>query len=117
MAALLRTLFGALLLIAAAASANAQVAPAQTIWRLLDYMAVDYGGAVAGGRVINPVEYKEMVEFAGSVRSRMAALPEGPARDALVRDADALGAAIAAKADPKIVGASAKRLAAVLLVA
>ena len=114
---LLRTLFGALLLLVAAASANAQVAPTQTIWRLLDYMAVDYGGAVAGGRVINPVEYKEMVEFAGSVRGRMAALPEGPTRAVLVRDADALGAAIAEKADPKVVGASAKRLAAALLAA
>ena len=29
-----------------AAPARAQTAPAQTIWRLLDYIAVDYAGAV-----------------------------------------------------------------------
>lgn len=31
---------------------------------LLDYLAKDYGGAVSGGNVISPSEYREQVEFA-----------------------------------------------------
>lgn len=38
--------FAALLVATTAAPAWAQTAPAQTIWRLLDYIAVDYPGAV-----------------------------------------------------------------------
>ena len=33
----------------------------QTVWRLLDYVAVDYAGAVSGGRVSSEAEYAEMV--------------------------------------------------------
>lgn len=62
-----------LLAFAAVSPAHAQTAPAQTIWRLLDYIAVDYSGAVAQGRVINETEYVEMVEFSASVRQRLAA--------------------------------------------
>ena len=39
----------------------------QTVWRLLDYVAVDYAGAVSGGRVSSEAEYAEMVEFAEDV--------------------------------------------------
>ena len=35
-------------------AARADDAAVQTAWRLLDYIAVDYRGAVAGGRVIEP---------------------------------------------------------------
>ena len=35
----------------------------QTAWRLLDYVAVDYRGAVAGGQVKSAQEYAEMTEF------------------------------------------------------
>ena len=34
------------------APASAQTAPAQTIWRLLDYIAVDYREAVKDGQVV-----------------------------------------------------------------
>lgn len=110
-------LVGLMLLLSCALAppAQAQTAQAQTIWRLLDYMAVDYGGAVANGRVINEAEYAEMVEFAGAVRTRLDQLPAGKARAGLIRDAAALETAIKAKAPPKIVGASARRLAAALL--
>ena len=50
--------------------ARADTAPALTIWRLLDYMAIDYGGAVRDGVVVSSEEYKEMVEFVGSVTER-----------------------------------------------
>ena len=50
-------------LCAVPASAQSRDADVQTTWRLLDYIAVDYAGAVAGGKVISDGEYKEMKEF------------------------------------------------------
>ena len=47
---------------------------AQTVWRLLDYIAVDYPVAVADGQVTSEAEYAEMPEFAASVRERTALL-------------------------------------------
>ncbi len=90
---------------------------AQTAWRLLDYVAVDYAGAVDNGQVISPAEYAEMVEFAGAVRARLATLPATPARPQLVRDAAALEAAVLAKAPPAQVSRDAHNLASALLAA
>jgi high-affinity iron transporter len=104
-----------LLALLAAAPAAAQQGDVQTSWRLLDYLAVDYPGAVRDGRVISASEYKEMGEFAGSVRERLAALPEKPGKAALVSGADALKAAIARKAAPAEVAALAHQLAARLI--
>lgn len=59
----------------ASAIAHAETADVQTAWRLLDYMAVDYGGAVSDGKVKSASEYSEMTEFAASVSARLAALP------------------------------------------
>jgi high-affinity iron transporter len=113
-----RRLLPAFLLLLAAflpcQAATAQSAPAadvQVTWRLLDYIAVDYAGAVAGGKVVNSAEYAEMNEFAASVASRLAALPPGPGRDRLTGKARALGAAISARAAPAEVGRLARALA------
>jgi high-affinity iron transporter len=38
----------------------------RVIVHLLDYLSQDYGGAVAGGKVINQPEYQEQVEFSQS---------------------------------------------------
>ncbi len=57
------------------AAPNADPNDVQTAWRLLDYVAVDYNGAVEGGRIKSAAEYAEMTEFAGSVSQRLAALP------------------------------------------
>src|SRR3954468_22173298 len=75
-------------------------AQVQTSWRLLDYVAVDYPGAVAGGRVISAAEYAEMREFAASVSKRIAALPARPAQAGLLSRAKELEGAIGAKAPP-----------------
>lgn len=116
--ACLRTLVGALLLVGATAqAATAETVPAQTIWRLLDYIAVDYAGAVSRGRVTNAAEYAEMTEFSASVVQRLAQLPATSARAALIRDAGALRSAIASKADPAGVAASSRQLARALLAA
>ena len=93
-AVILRTFFCLTLLAALAVSVPAQAATAaqevQTSWRLLDYIAVDYREAVAGGRVINPLEYDEMIEFSSSVSAKLAALPVKPERAKLIEDARAV---------------------------
>ncbi|WP_420833472.1 FTR1 family protein [Sphingomonas pollutisoli] len=95
--------------------AHANTTDVQTAWRLLDYMAVDYGGAVSGGRVKSPSEYAEMTEFAASVSTRLAALPPTPARAALIAGANRLQGVIAAKGTPEEVARMAHGLAADLL--
>ena len=87
----------------------------QTVWRLLDYMAVDYGGAVEGGRIKSASEYAEMTEFAGSVSSRLATLPPKPERAALLSGAARLQGVIARKGTPQEVATLAHGLAADLL--
>lgn len=56
----------------------------QTAWRLLDYVAVDYRGAVVDGRITNAAEYAEMVEFSSTVEAKIAMLPAKPGRTSLV---------------------------------
>ncbi|WP_447941556.1 FTR1 family protein [Brevundimonas mediterranea] len=90
---------------------------AQVAWRLLDYVAVDYAGAVSNGQVTNPAEYGEMVEFSGQILTRLEALPSTPAKADLVRDAAALQTAIRGKSDPGAVGRQAKALAGAVLAA
>ncbi len=89
----------------------------QVSWRLLDYLGVDYAGAVRNGAVISASEYAEMREFSGSVRQRVAALPANPAKAALVHQSDELVAAIERKADPAQVQAISRKLASALLAA
>jgi high-affinity iron transporter len=86
-------------------------------WRLLDYIAVDYAEAVADGKIVNAGEYAEMVEFSGSVRERIAALPPTAGQVQLIADAEALQAAIRHKAPPGDVAKRARKLGADLLAA
>ena len=99
------------------APANAQGADVAVTWRLLDYIAVDYAGAVAGGKVISEGEYAEMKEFSASVEARLATLPPGPVRDRLTASGKSLSAAIAAKAPPREVDRMARGLADALIAA
>jgi high-affinity iron transporter len=102
--------------LAAPQAARAQApGEVQTTWRLLDYIAVDYAGAVSGGKVISEGEYKEMIEFGSSVAQRLAALPAGAERDRLVAGAKALNESIAAKVEPAEVDRQARSLADSLL--
>ena len=104
-----------LCLVGVSGVARADTADVQTAWRLLDYVAVDYGGAVSGGRVKSPTEYAEMTEFAASVSTRLAALPPTPARGQLIAGATRLQGLIAAKGTPEEVARIAHGLAADLL--
>jgi high-affinity iron transporter len=94
----------------ASAAEPSQANPRQA-WQMLDYIAVDYAGAIQHGRVVVPGEYAEMQEFANTVRTQLAALPAAPKQPALVAQADRLVAAVAAKAEPAQVAMLARGLA------
>ena len=87
----------------------------QTAWRLLDYVAVDYRGAVADGRITSAQEYAEMVEFSSTVEAKITMLPAKPGRTALVAEASALRNLIVRKASPDDVATTARALSGQLL--
>ena len=113
--ALAAFILGALLSLPAHAAPPAE--QVQTSWRLLDYIAVDYAGAVKAGRIVNPAEFREMTEFSASVSERLETLPARPERANLIAAAAGLRQAIAAKADPADVGGRARALGSKLLAA
>ena len=119
MYSILRLIFLAFALVVAgqAQAQTSTASEAQIAWRLLDYVSVDYAVAVDDGKVVNPAEYGEMVEFAGQIRTRIDGLPQTGTKAALVRDAAALEGRIQARAAPDVVGAEAKALAGALLAA
>ncbi len=94
----------------AAPAAAAQRSDVQTAWQLLDYMSVDYPGAVANGKVVSESEYAEMREFAASIRQSIAALPPNPAKAQLLSTADQFVAAVDDKQSPEKVRAIADAL-------
>ncbi len=110
---LLPLLLAAFLAPAAARADDAQV---QTAWRLLDYMSVDYRGAVRpDGSIISASEFAEMREFSESVAQRVAALPANPQRAALTAEARQFAAAVAAHVPPDEIERRAHGLAGRLL--
>ncbi|MBP7703698.1 MAG: cytochrome c/FTR1 family iron permease [Caulobacter sp.] len=90
---------------------------AQTAWRLLDYIAVDYPGAVENGKIISEAEYAEMTEFAGQVETRLVALPDKPDKAGLVKRATQLRAAIERKASGEDIATLSRTLSGDLLAA
>jgi high-affinity iron transporter len=88
----------------------------QVTWQLLDYIAVDYAGAVEQGAVVNATEYAEQAEFAATAAAKIAALPAHAQQNDLLREAARLQSAIDDKADAALVAAVAHELASALLV-
>lgn len=95
--------------------ARAEITSVKTAWRLLDYIAVDYQGAVQGGEVISEIEFAEMVEFSDSAQLRINELPQSDAKAGLMHRAVALQELIAKKAPAVHVATSARTLAADLI--
>ena len=111
-------LLGLVLVVVGAGALPARAAVAgevQTIWRLLDYVAVDYAGAVANRRVISPAEYSEMTEFSATIGKGIGTLPADPERAGLLNEAAKLQRSISAKAAPEVVAKQARALASHLL--
>lgn len=84
--------------IAQTPSPGADEGPRQ-LWQLLDYVAVDYGGAVDKGAVTSESEYAEMRDFTANAVTQAQGLPPHASKAALVDAASKLQAAVAAKAD------------------
>ena len=117
---MLRRFLLSLALIAAFVPALASAAgtpDVQTTWQLLDYLAVDYGGAVRDGKVISASEYAEMREFSASARDKIATLPANPAKAALVAESKQFASLIESKASPDQVAGAAHALGQHLLAA
>ena len=87
----------------------------QTTWRLLDYVAVDYPGAVRDGRVISASEFAEMNEFTATAEKQLGTLPPSASKPALLTQAQALHSKVAAKAPPPVIAGLARQLGADLL--
>ena len=96
-------------------SAQAKEGDVETLWRLLDYIAVDYPGAVDKGKVINEAEFSEMAEFSGTVVDGLAKLPLKSGRAGLIAKGNELNTAIDNKASPEVVARQARLLATELL--
>ena len=110
--------FAAVLLIllsAPALAADAEVETVPTTWRLLDYVAVDYRGAVKGGQVLSQPEYGEMLEFTAAVDRHLHELPRNKALPGLISASSALQAAVKNKEEPDVIASRARRLGADLV--
>lgn len=89
----------------------------QTAWRLLDYVAVDYRGAVADGHIKSAQEYAEMTEFSAAVEAKITALPASASRANLIVEANAFRGMVAGKVAPDDVAKAARALGGHLLTA
>ncbi|HWK50664.1 MAG TPA: cytochrome c, partial [Steroidobacter sp.] len=69
------------------------------LWQLIDYVAVDYAGAVVDGQVSNEGEYKEMVEFTATIRERVDSLPARAGREQLTEQSQLLETAVSQQAE------------------
>ena len=69
---------------AAAAAADTPGPRAQTILHMLDYVGVDYPGAVQDGKVTDESEFKEQVDFVSQTLTMLGELPDRSERAALV---------------------------------
>ncbi|MEO6032073.1 MAG: cytochrome c, partial [Burkholderiaceae bacterium] len=84
---------------------------ARQLWQLLDYLAVDYGGAVHDGAVVSASEFAEMQEFTAAAQAQLAELPHVEATPAMQQQAAALRGAVADKAAATAVSAKARAMA------
>ncbi len=65
-------------------------AETQQLLQLIDYVGVDYSGAVVDGKVENPAEYGEMQDFAAGISQQVNDLPAHAIKAELIRDAATL---------------------------
>lgn len=101
------------------AFANPAYNPAQVsqTWQMLDYLGIDYAGAVSDGQITNEAEYAEMQEFSAAIRQSLSELPAGENHATLLANADNLVQLVAEKAAAEKVSQQAVVLANALLAA
>lgn len=101
-------------------SAFAQsVAPGDSkqLWQMLDYVAVDYSGAVADGVVISEAEYAEMLDFTENASTLLQSLPEHATKPNIAGKIAELRAAVLQKETSKGVAHLAQQANALLITA
>ncbi|MBI3775583.1 MAG: cytochrome c, partial [Gammaproteobacteria bacterium] len=93
-----RSCLAVLIVLLSSAVAHAdERATAENILHTLDYLAVDYAGAVANGQVINAKEYAEQWEFTQRVAQQIAQLAARPEQAVLREQAQTLVSAVQAR--------------------
>lgn len=66
------------------------LANTQQLLQLIDYVGVDYSGAVVDGQVANPAEYDEMLDFTAGISQQLADLPAHEIKAELMNDVQIL---------------------------
>ena len=99
------------------ANPTSSEAHVRQLWQLLDYVAVDYAGAIKNGSVISEVEYAEMQEFSARAQSQVLALPAHPSHTELVTATSRLKEAVQNKESPERVSKLAREANRLLLLA
>ncbi len=82
----------------------------QSIIGALDYVAIDYPGAVQAGAVVNAEEYSEQLEFLATVNELMMSLPSRPQRQSLLAQARELASLADRHAPGDKVAAASRKL-------
>jgi len=77
---------------------NPAQANTQQLLQLIDYVGVDYAGAVEDSRVINEGEYAEMMDFASGISQQLQDLPENPIKAELIKQSATLSNLVKQKA-------------------
>lgn len=101
----------------AAAQPAGTPADAKQLWQLLDYVAVDYSGAVADGKVVSEGEYAEMLDFTENAGKQVQMLPAHASQKQIADAIGELRAAVVRKADSAEVARLAHRANALLIAA
>jgi len=73
----------------------------QQMQQLVDYIGVDYPGAISQGKVQNEVEYAEMLDFANTVAALAENLPVSPVKEAVTEEVVHLKELVSSKASAK----------------
>ncbi len=77
------------------------MANTQQMLQLIDYVGVDYSGAVVDGEVVNPEEYAEMIDFSAGISQQLVDLPASDIKPELLKDAKTLSLWVQQKASSK----------------
>jgi len=108
--AMLLFLFLALFFQSPAFASESTQKTAQTALHILDYLSIDYGGAVFLEKVINQAEYEEQLSFSKQSIALLSELPDHPRKLNLVAKARSLFDLIQEKASSSFVHRAAQEL-------
>lgn len=108
---------GLFLLSATTSHADVPEPAVRQLWQLIDYVGVDYSGAVSNGAVISAAEYAEMDEFSSRALEQARQLPDAAGKAELLTAAQRLREAVTRKDDAKVVAELARRTSSLLLAA